>query len=109
MSREVSAQQAAAMAATGAQLVDVRESYEREAGHIENSLHIELAQLTARAGEIDRRRPVIFQCRVGARSAMAASAFQAAGYDAYSLSGGLLAWVRASLPLVPEGGSVAAH
>lgn len=97
------------MAAEGAQIVDVREDYERAAGHIPDSSHIELAALTARAQEVDRSRPVIFLCRVGARSAMAASAFAASGYDAYTLSGGLLAWVDAGLPLIPEDGTVAAH
>ncbi len=98
------------MAADGAQIVDVREDYERAAGHIPDSSHIELAQLTARADEIDRSRPVIFQCRIGARSAMAAAAFAGAGYQAYTLDGGLLAWVEEGLPLVPEnGGTVAAH
>lgn len=107
--REVSAERAAQMASAGAQIVDVREGYEREAGHVADSSHIELAELTSRAHEIDRSRAVIFQCRIGGRSAMAASAFAAAGYDAYTLSGGLLAWVDAGLPLVPHDGTVAAH
>lgn len=107
--RGVTAEQASQMAAHGAQIVDVREDYERAAGHIAASRHIELSQLTARAGELDRSRPIIFQCRVGARSAMAASAFAAAGYEAYTLDGGLLAWVAAGLPLLPEDGTVAAH
>ena len=40
---------------------------------------------------------------------MAASAFRAAGYDAYTLGGGLLGWVAAGLPVVPDGGYVADH
>ncbi|MDP9401255.1 MAG: rhodanese-like domain-containing protein [Actinomycetota bacterium] len=92
-----------------AQLVDVREPYEYEAGRIEGALHVELGQLAAAAPTLDPERPVIFQCRVGGRSAMAAQAFRAAGYDAYSLRGGLLAWHAAGLPLVPEGGTVAPH
>jgi rhodanese-related sulfurtransferase len=52
---------------------------------------------------------VVFYCRVGARSAMAADAFRNAGFDAHTLAGGLLAWVDAGLPLGPEGGHVAAH
>lgn len=93
----------------GAQLVDVREPYEHEAGRIAGAAHIELKELQARAAEIDRERPVVFQCRVGGRSAMAAEAFRAAGYEAYNLAGGLKAWVEAGLPIEPEDGRVADH
>ena len=106
---DVSARRASELLAAGATVVDVRESYEREAGHIDGTRHIELARLTAAAGTIGRETPVVFYCRVGARSAMAAEAFRASGYDAYSLSGGLLAWVREGLPLVPADGRVADH
>ncbi|HXA54102.1 MAG TPA: rhodanese-like domain-containing protein [Solirubrobacteraceae bacterium] len=91
------------------QVIDVREAYEREAGHIADSLHIELLTLPAREGKIDRERPVVFYCRVGARSLMAAQAFRAAGFEAYSLDGGLLRWAGEGRPLVPEGGRVADH
>ncbi|HKH79286.1 MAG TPA: rhodanese-like domain-containing protein, partial [Solirubrobacteraceae bacterium] len=90
-----------------AQVIDVREPYEREAGRIEGSRHIELVALTGEAGTIDRDRPVIFYCRVGARSTMAAQAFRAAGYEAYSMTGGLVRWASEGRPLEPEGGRVA--
>src|ERR1700710_587890 len=74
------------------QVIDVREPHERQAGHIDATRHIELVKLTGEATTIDRERPVVFYCRVGARSAMAAQAFRASGYEAYSMSGGLLRW-----------------
>lgn len=92
------------------QVVDVREVYEREAGHIAASLHIALAQLPAQAEQmIDRERPVVFYCRVGARSQMAAQALRAAGFQAHSMHGGLLRWAQEDRPLSPEGGHVADH
>jgi rhodanese-related sulfurtransferase len=91
------------------QLVDVRETYEVDAGRIAGSRHVTLSELSARAEEIDRNRPVVFYCRVGGRSAMATQAFQGAGYDAHNLSGGILEWVAAGLPLEPEDGHVADH
>ncbi len=91
------------------QVVDVREVYEREAGHISGTRHIPLVELTARAQEIERDRPVVFYCRVGARSDMAAQAFRAAGLQALSMSGGLVRWVSESRPLSPENGHVADH
>ena len=106
---EVTPQQAKAMLDGGAQLVDVREPYEWEAGRIDGARHIELERLAAQADTIDRDRPVIFQCRLGARSAMATQAFRAAGYDAWSMAGGLQRWHDEGLPLEPADGSVADH
>jgi rhodanese-related sulfurtransferase len=94
---------------TDVQLIDVRESYEHEAGRITGARHIELERLASQAETIDRERPVIFQCRIGARSAMAAQAFRASGYEAYTLQGGLERWVAEGLPIEPHGGYVAEH
>jgi rhodanese-related sulfurtransferase len=91
------------------QLVDVREDHEHAAGRIAGARHLGLGRLAAEADTIERDRPVVFYCRVGARSAMAAQAFRRAGWEAYSMAGGLLAWERAQLPLEPEGGHVADH
>ncbi|HEU0316690.1 MAG TPA: rhodanese-like domain-containing protein [Solirubrobacteraceae bacterium] len=106
---EIPPEIAAELLARGAQFIDVRESYEREAGYIAGTRHIELERLASQAATIERDRPVVFQCRLGARSAMAAQAFRADGYDAYTLTGGLIAWVAAGLPIEPEGGHVADH
>jgi rhodanese-related sulfurtransferase len=91
------------------QVIDVRENYEREAGHIAGSRHIPLVELSARAQEIERGRPVVFYCRVGSRSEMAAQAFRASGAQALSMRGGLVRWVGENRPLSPEDGYVADH
>ena len=91
------------------QLIDVREPYEREAGHIADSRHLELVRLSGEAATIAREHPVVFYCRVGARSLMAAQAFRAAGYEAYSMTGGLRRWAQEGRPLSPEGATVADH
>lgn len=91
------------------ELVDVREQYEWDAGRIAGARHIELERLAARADELPRDRPIVFQCRLGARSAMATQAFRASGWDAYNLSGGIQAWVDGGLPIEPDGGEVAGH
>jgi rhodanese-related sulfurtransferase len=91
------------------QLVDVREDYERQAGHIDGSRHIELNLLTAQSATIESDRPVVFYCRVGARSLMAAQAFRASGFQAHPMSGGLVRWAQEGRPLAPEGGHVADH
>jgi rhodanese-related sulfurtransferase len=91
------------------QVIDVREPYERAAGHIEGTRHIELVSLTSQAASVERERPVVFYCRVGSRSQMAAQAFRVAGYEAYSMTGGLARWAREGRPLSPQGGRVADH
>jgi hydroxyacylglutathione hydrolase/adenylyltransferase/sulfurtransferase len=108
---EIEPQRLAGWLASGAdvQAVDVREPYEREAGHIAGTLHLELVRLSEQAGSLDRERPVVFYCRVGSRSQMAAQAFRAAGFEAYSMAGGLVRWAREGRPLSPEGGYVADH
>lgn len=106
---DVTPQQARELLEGGAQLVDVREAYEWDESRIAGARHIELERLAAQAETIDRDRPVIFQCRLGARSAMAAQAFRAAGYEAYTMTGGLLRWSDDGLPIEPEGGRIADH
>jgi rhodanese-related sulfurtransferase len=92
------------------QVIDVREQYEWDAGRIDGNVrHIELERLSSQAETLDKDKPVVFQCRLGARSLMAAQAFRRAGYDAYSLAGGLQAWHDAGLPLDPPDGTVADH
>lgn len=94
---------------TDLQIVDVREPYERDAGHIEGSAHIELTALSDRASELVRELPIVFYCRVGSRSAMAAQAFRASGFRAHSMRGGLVRWAQERRPLVPADGYVADH
>ena len=104
---EISPERAAAMIAEGAQLVDVRQDYEWDAGHITDAVHIPLEQLPGRSTELDRERAIVFQCRSGSRSSFATSAFREAGFDAFNLAGGLQAWVDAGKPIEPAGGEVA--
>jgi rhodanese-related sulfurtransferase len=91
------------------QLIDIREDYEWEAGRIPGARFLTLGELNAQAETIHRETPVVFYCRVGGRSAMAASAFRRAGFDAYTMTGGLVAWEAQGRPLEPDGGHVADH
>jgi len=93
----------------GAVLVDVREQYEVDAGRIAGARHIELERLAAQAETLDKDTPIVFHCRLGARSMMAAQAFRRAGYEAYSMAGGIQRWVQEDRPITPEDGTVADH
>ena len=106
---EVSPQRAGELLAAGVTVIDVRAGYERDAGYIDGTRHIELERLAGQADTIDKSAPVVFHCRLGVRSAMAASAFRTAGYEAYTMTGGIQAWVDAGLPIAPANGYVAEH
>jgi rhodanese-related sulfurtransferase len=91
------------------QVIDVREDREREAGHIAATRHIPLVELSDAAPTIAQDRPVVFYCRVGGRSQMAAQAFRASGYEAYTMTGGMMRWVQEGRAIEPADGHVADH
>ncbi|HOY85836.1 MAG: rhodanese-like domain-containing protein [Methylotenera sp.] len=81
-------------------IVDVREDDEWKAQHIAGAIHIPLAQVESRLGELTQYKDstVIMQCRSGKRSAKAASTLQAAGFTkVYNLTGGIIAWDKDGL------------
>jgi hydroxyacylglutathione hydrolase/adenylyltransferase/sulfurtransferase len=107
---EVTPERAQELQASGAAvIVDVREPYEWEAGRIDGATHIALERLSSQAESLPKEQTIVFQCRLGSRSLMAAQAFRRAGYDAWSMAGGLQAWSDAGLPLTPDDGVVADH
>jgi rhodanese-related sulfurtransferase len=100
---DVEPQRVAELSREGAvQLVDVRERYEWDAGHLEGARLVGMDRLAAEAATIDREQPVVFYCAVGSRSSMAAEAFRGAGYDAYSLAGGIERWGAEGLPIARD-------
>lgn len=104
---EITPQDAVAAVDAGtAVIIDVRAQDEWDAGRIPGSTHIPMSELSARAGELPGDREVVFSCLSGARSLMAAQAFQASGLPAKSLAGGAIAWTAAQLPFE---GVVAGH
>jgi hydroxyacylglutathione hydrolase/adenylyltransferase/sulfurtransferase len=108
MSTDYTPLQVAELLSRGAvELIDVRETSEYEAGRITGARLIPMGELTAQAETIARDREVVFYCRSGARSGMAAEAFNGAGFDAHNMAGGLLDWDAAGLPLEPGDGHVA--
>ena len=70
-------------------LLDVRTDLERENGqYIEGFIHIPVDELRARAGELDKSKPVYIHCRTGLRSYVACCMLAGMGFDCYNLSGG---------------------
>ena len=89
------------------QILDVREAWEWDAGHIERAVHIPLNEVMAggEQGRLDPARPVMVTCKTGNRSELATLMLQARGYDAHNMEGGTEAWVSAGLPIVASDGS----
>ena len=101
ISSTVSVTQAADLFSAGAFLLDVRESSEWEAGHVDGAVLIPLAQLSARASEVPSDKMVLVICRSGNRSAEGRDILKDAGFtQVTSVSGGMNAWIQAGLPVV---------
>jgi rhodanese-related sulfurtransferase len=103
---EVSAAEAKQIIDSGSQLIDVRTDVEYDAGHIPGARHIPLSDVPRESAELDKGQPLVLYCRAGNRSAPAADAFAASGWDAHSIEGGLVAWHEAGFKLDPEDGGV---
>lgn len=83
-------------------VLDVREPAEWSQGHIPNARHIPLGELERRAAELEKfkDKPIIVACRSGHRSAAACRILSKRGFgQTYNLSGGMIAWEQANLPV----------
>jgi rhodanese-related sulfurtransferase len=89
----------------GAFLLDVREDDEWAAGHAPEAVHVVMATVPDRLGEIPDGRTVVCICRVGGRSGAVASMLAESGYDVRNLDGGMLAWEAAGYPVVDAAGA----
>jgi molybdopterin/thiamine biosynthesis adenylyltransferase/rhodanese-related sulfurtransferase len=109
--REVDIDAAIRLAEAGATVVDVREPWEWDAGHIPGAVHIPLGELPSRVDtELpDRSAPLLLYCRSGARSERAAQYLVANGYESVANLKALIerwpdrggAWEVPKQPLTP--------
>lgn len=96
---------------SGTLIIDIREPAEYERGHIPGAVHLPRGLLEFEIhGLVERRRsdrnmlpeeqPIVLYCGTGGRSALAAETMATLGYrNAKSMSGGIVAWAQARLPL----------
>jgi rhodanese-related sulfurtransferase len=84
----------------GYEVVDVREDWEWNKGHIPRAKHAVLASILANPQQHQFRDRSIFVCEVGERSAVASEMAVALGIkDVVNFRGGTKAWREAGLPL----------
>lgn len=86
-----------------AQLVDVREQNEWDAGHAPTAQHLPASELIARLHELPEDGDIYLVCRSGGRSRQAAMWLVHNGYDAIDVHGGMDQWFESGLPLVSDG------
>jgi len=76
------------------EIIDVREPYEWEIGHIPGARLVPLNRIAEEIPRLDKRRETILYCKVGGRSAFAARQLADAGVtDVRNLAGGILRWI----------------
>jgi molybdopterin/thiamine biosynthesis adenylyltransferase/rhodanese-related sulfurtransferase len=76
------------------EIIDVREPYEWQIGHIPGARLVPLARIADEISRLDKRRETILYCKVGARSMYAAQQLADAGVtDVRNLTGGILRWI----------------
>lgn len=83
-------------------ILDVRNQDEYEEGHIEGAVLIPVSELEDRLDEIPGNKPVITYCKVGLRSASAASLLAENGFlEVYDM-GGITEWVNSGYPVTGD-------
>lgn len=81
-------------------ILDVRETFEYNAGHIAGVKLIPLGQLPSRVNEVPKDKPVIVTCRTGNRSGQAVQFLRDQGYtNVHNMAGGIVAWQNAGYPV----------
>jgi molybdopterin/thiamine biosynthesis adenylyltransferase/rhodanese-related sulfurtransferase len=76
------------------EIIDVREPYEWEIGHIPGARLVPLGKIAEEIPRLDKRRETILYCKVGGRSMHAAQQLAEAGLsDVRNLAGGILRWI----------------
>lgn len=80
-------------------ILDVREPYEYNEGHIKGAINIPLSTILVGIDQLKniQGKKIILQCRVGGRSMRACQLLQAEGFkhDIWNLEGGIDAWKEA--------------
>jgi len=86
-------------------LLDVREPDEWQAGHAPGAVHVPLADVPSRLGdlpEVAGRLPVV--CRSGGRSGRAVEWLAQQGFEVANVDGGMRAWDGAGKAMTAENG-----
>jgi hydroxyacylglutathione hydrolase len=82
-------------------IIDVREPFEWDEGHIDGALHVPMPEALSRKDLVPAGRPKAVVCAGGLRSSTVISALSRAGLtDWYNVIGGMTAWQKAGYSTV---------
>ncbi len=73
-------------------IIDVREYFEYNSGHLENAINIPLDDLEEKINEIDKDKKIIVYCLSGNRAQIALEILAENGYDNIYTFGGIKNW-----------------
>lgn len=102
MATEVTVTELAEAIANRGFVLDVREDYEWQDGHVPNAMHIPMNDVPNRLGELDDGARIFVICRSGARSLTIANYLESEGFDVVSVAGGTQGWVDSGRELSME-------
>ncbi len=98
--RDLTLEEIRRLLSDGYEVIDVREDWEWQRGHIPGARHVVLSSILANPTAQEFPERAIFVCEVGERSAVAAEMAAALGVkDVVNFRGGTKAWRDAGLPL----------
>ena len=93
MPQEVSTAELAQALSADAFVLDVRESWEFENGHVPKAHHVALNTIPDNLNLIPKDQKIWIICQSGGRSMTAANYLEAQGFDVVSVAGGTGAWI----------------
>ena len=89
----------------GGVFVDLRDAAAFKQGHIADAMHIPMAKLSGRQGELEayRDKPVVMVCNMGQQAGAASKQLSTAGFNkVYKMAGGMMEWSNLQLPTVSK-------
>jgi len=89
----------AVMATTSVKLIDVREQWEFDGGHVPGAEWIPMALVPIRRQEFVSPDPVYVVCRTGARSGQVVAWLAQQGIEATNVAGGTQLWSQQGYPI----------
>jgi hydroxyacylglutathione hydrolase len=90
-------------------IVDVRRDDEWQDGHIPDSLHFHIGELSQNLAHVPRNQPLTIICRTGHRAEIAASMLAASGHEVIAVQGGVPDWIERGWPSSTEEAPESVH
>jgi rhodanese-related sulfurtransferase len=102
---EIDARQALRLVSGGAEVLDVRDQHEWQAGHAPRAQHVPLPTLPGARTPHWPHQPVVVLCRSGSRARTATTLLRHRGVEAFAVSGGMNAWRDAGGAVITDFGA----